>query len=401
MTTPRPVLIAGGGIGGLTAAIALDRAGLDTHVLERSAFTEESGAGIQLGPNATRILRALGVLDTLLPQTFRPDAVWLFDGMSGKKLATVPLGAVAERRYGAPYVTVHRADLHEALRTAAASGERSTLRPDFTVAQIDGDDGADGAAITGVSGETVRGAALIGADGLWSTVRNWVAPGAAPAFTGASAFRSLLPRETLPEPFSAPIVGLWLGPRGHVVHYPVRGGAALNVVAVTESGHEEQGWNRSAPRETVLGAFARWCDAPLRLLEAAPDWRAWSLFALRPLPRWHRGAAVLLGDAAHPVLPYLAQGAGLAIEDAAKLAALMGAARERPAAAYRAYWNIRRPRARRVQQTSRRLGRAYHMGDAFLGDVFRLSRNAILGLRGETATLRSFDWLYGAPGAEG
>jgi salicylate hydroxylase len=398
MKTPRPVLIAGGGIGGLSTAIALDRAGLEAHVLERSAFAEESGAGIQLGPNATRILRNLGVLDALLPQTFRPDAVWLFDGLSGKKLATVPLGEVAERRYGAPYVTVHRADLHEALKIVATAGERIALTPHFTVAHVDDEDGVG---VTRSGGETLQGTALVGADGLWSTVRNWVAPGAEPSFTGATAFRSLLPRKTLPEPFSAPIVGLWLGPRSHVVHYPVRGGAALNVVAVTESGHKEQGWNWSATRETVLGKFARWCDAPLGLLEAAPDWRAWSLFSLQPLPQWHRGATVLLGDAAHPVLPYLAQGAGLAIEDAAKLAALLGAAREGLSAAYPAYETIRRQRARRVQQTSQRLGLTYHMGDAFLGEVFRRSRNAILRLRGETATLRSFDWLYGGPGSEG
>ena len=398
MKTPRPVLIAGGGIGGLSTAIALGRAGLEAHVLERSAFAEESGAGIQLGPNATRILRTLGVLDALLPQTFRPASVWLFDGLSGKKLATVPLGDVAECRYDAPYVTVHRADLHEALRIVATAGERVALTPDFTVAQVDDEDDVG---VMSSDGETLKGAALVGADGLWSAVRNWVAPGAEPSFTGATAYRSLLPRETLQEPFSAPIVGLWLGPRSHMVHYPVRGGAALNVVAVTESGHKEQGWNRSATRETVLGRFARWCDAPLDLLEAAPDWRAWSLLSLQPLPQWHRGATVLLGDAAHPVLPYLAQGAGLAIEDAAKLAALLGAARERPAAAYPAYETIRRQRARRVQQTSQRLGLTYHMGDGFLGEVFRRSRNAILGLRDETATLRSFDWLYGGLDSEG
>lgn len=394
MTNSGPVLIAGGGIGGLTTAIALDRAGIEAEVLERSTFTEESGAGIQLGPNATRILRDAGVLDALLPQTSRPEAVWIFDGLSGRKLATVPLGDAAERRYGAPYVTVHRADLHEALRTVASAGKCISLTPDFTVAAI-GD--GDGVTVTGPDGETRAGAALVGADGLWSAVRGWVAPGVPPSFTGATAFRSLLPRAELPEPFSAPIVGLWLGPRTHLVHYSVRGGAALNVVAVTESGHSQEGWNRSAERDTVLGSFSRWCAAPRGLLETAPDWRAWSLFALPPLPHWHRGPAVLLGDAAHPVLPYLAQGAGLAIEDAAQLAGLLEANRDRYSAAYPAYEAVRRRRAARVQQTSRRLGWAYHMDDAFLGDFFRRSRNVILGLRSESATLQSFDWLYGGP----
>lgn len=395
MTTNRPLLIAGGGIGGLTTAIALDREGIESHILERSTFAEESGAGIQLGPNATRILQRLGVLDALEPQTFRPEAVWLFDGRNGKKLATVPLGAFAQKRYGAPYITAHRADLHEALRTVAAASAHVSLTPDFTVSRI-GDE--NGVTLTGSNGETRHACALVGADGLWSTVRGWVAPGLTPSFTGATAFRSLVPRDALPEPFSAPIVGLWLGPRSHLVHYPVRGGEAVNIVAVTEQGAKEEGWNRTAEKETVLGNFARWSAAPLGLLDAAPSWRAWSLFGLPPLPHWSRGAAVLLGDAAHPVLPYLAQGAGLAIEDAAELARLLGQAPAQLAHAFQAYETVRRPRATRVQQASKRLGRAYHMGDGFLGEIFRNTRNTILGLRSEAATLRGFDWLYGHGG---
>lgn len=398
MTTNRPVLIAGGGIGGLAAAIALDREAIDAQILERSNFGEESGAGIQLGPNATRILRRLGVLDALEPQAFRPEAVWLFDGRSGKKLSTVPLGDLAEQRYGAPYLTAHRADLHEALRTVAADSAHVSLTSEFTVSGIESDDGVS---VTGADGETRHGCALVGADGIWSTVRGWVAPGKVPSFTGATAFRSLVPRETLPEPFCAPIVGLWLGPRSHLVHYPVRGGSAVNVVAVTEQGESEVGWNRSAEKEAVLGNFARWSEAPIGLLDAAASWRAWSLFAVPALPRWSRGAAVLLGDAAHPVLPYLAQGAGLAIEDAAKLAELLGANRDQLSRAFQAYETVRRPRATRVQHVSRRLGRAYHMGDGFLGEIFRSTRNAILRSRSETGTLRGFDWLYGGPALDG
>ncbi len=392
MTDTRPVLIAGGGIGGLTAAVALDRENIEVQILERSSFTEESGAGIQLGPNATRILRRLGVLDALEAQMFRPEAVWLFDGRNGKKLATVPLGDLAEKRYGAPYIAAHRADLHEALRTVAADSAHVSLTPEFTVSDVH--DG-DGVTVTANDGGTRHGSALVGADGIWSTVRGWVAPCSNPSFTGATAFRSLVPRDTLPEPFSAPIVGLWLGPRTHLVHYPVRGGAAVNVVAVTEQGDKQEGWNRSAEKDTVLANFARWGKTPLRLLDAAPTWRAWSLFAVPALPHWSRGATVLLGDAAHPVLPYLAQGAGLAIEDAAKLAVLLGAHRSQPSHAFSDYETSRRPRATRVQQASRRLGRAYHMGDGVLGEIFRNTRNVILGLRSETAILRGFDWLYG------
>ena len=391
-------MIAGGGIGGLTAAIALDRGAIDAQALERSTFTEESGAGIQLGPNATRILRDLGVLDALEPHTFRPEAVWLFDGQNGKRLATVPLGDTAEQRYGAPYVTAHRADLHEALRTVASDAPHVTLTPGVTVTGVSDENGVS---VSSADGEMRAGSALVGADGIWSTVRNSVAPGASPAFTGATAFRSLVPRDALPEPFSSPIVGLWLGRRTHLVHYPVRGGSAVNIVAVTEAGEKEEGWNNAVEQQTVLDNFARWGRTPLGLIEAAPSWRAWSLFALPPLAHWSRGRAVLLGDAAHPVLPYLAQGAGLAIEDAAKLAQLMGATRTQPSETFATYEAIRRARATRVQRASKRLGRAYHMGSGIFGGAFRTTRNAILGLRGETATLRGFDWLYGWPNLGG
>ncbi|MEM8573296.1 MAG: FAD-dependent monooxygenase [Pseudomonadota bacterium] len=392
MTTHRPVLIAGGGIGGLATAVALDRQDIETHILERSSFTEESGAGIQLGPNATRILRQLGVLDALEPRTFRPEAIWLFDGRNGEKLATVPLGNVAEERYGAPYVTAHRADLHEALRLAASDAPHVALTSNATVTGIIEDEGVS---VTGPDGTTWRGSALIGADGIWSTVRRWVAPAATPAFTGATAFRSLLPRDSLPEPFSAPIVGLWLGPRTHLVHYPVRGGAAVNVVAVTEAGEKEEGWNNAVDKQTVLANFARWNRTPIDLLEAAPAWRAWSLLALPALPAWSRGRTALLGDAAHPVLPYLAQGAGLAIEDAVTLADRLRQSRAEPTQAFAAYESIRRPRATRVQRVSKRLGRVYHLGDSVFSDFVRISRNAVLKLRDEEATLRGFDWLYG------
>ncbi len=392
MTDQRPVLIAGGGIGGLTTAIALGRKDIDSQVLERSAFDNEAGAGIQLGPNATRILGPLGVLDVLMPKTFRPEAVWLFDGLSGKKLATVPLGDTAERRYGAPYLTAHRADLHEALRAAAANARHVTLTPNFTVASIE--DGG-GITVASLDGPSVQGSALVGADGIWSTVRKWIAPEASLSFTGATAFRSLLPLGSLPSPFSEPIVGLWLGPRTHLVHYPVRSGEALNVVAVTETGRKEEGWNRSVETETVRANFTRWCETAQGLLEFAPSWRAWSLFSLSALPQWHRGPITLLGDAAHPVLPYLAQGAALAIEDATTLADHLDAARGSPGAAFQAYERVRGVRADRVRRTSQRLGRAYHMGDAGLGGMARIARNAILGLRGADATLRGFDWLYG------
>lgn len=384
-----PVLVAGGGIGGLSAAVALARAGFDATVLERNALAEQSGAGIQLGPNATRILRSLGVLDLLEPQSFRPEAIWLFDGVSGRRLATVPLGDDAERRYNAPYLTLHRADLHAGLRAAAGAAAPVSLVSGFDVSGIDA---RESVTVANIDGTTMDGASLIGADGLWSTVRKWMAPDAALTFTGATAFRALLPRDGLPEPFASPVVGLWFGPGAHLVHYPVSAGSALNVVAVTESGQAREGWNQAADRAGLLSGFTRWCKESKSLLERAEGWRAWSLFQLPPLPAWSRGAVTLLGDAAHPVLPYLAQGAGLAIEDAAVLAQCVAADPGKPETAFQAYEHARRARALRLQATARRFGWIYHLrGPA------RLARNATLGLRSGTAALRQFDWLYRGP----
>jgi 3-hydroxybenzoate 6-monooxygenase len=382
-----PVLVAGGGIGGLSVSIALSRAGIDATVLERSIFSEESGAGIQLGPNATRVLRALGVLDLLLPQSFRPEAIWLFDGLSGRRLATVPLGDTIERRHGAPYLALHRADLHAGLRATAEAAAPVSLSSGFYVAGIKAEETIT---VANIDGTTMEGSSLVGADGLWSTVRKWLAPEAALSFTGATAFRALLPRHDLPEPLASPIVGLWLGPGAHLVHYPVRAGEALNVIAVTDGGQEAQGWNRAADRGSLLSGFTGWCKESKSLLESIDSWRAWSLFSLPSLPRWSNGAVTLLGDAAHPVLPYLAQGAGLAIEDAAMLAQCLTADPKNPATAFQAYEQARRGRAQRLQATAQRFGRIYHLrGPA------RLARNTALRLRSEATALRQFDWLYG------
>ena len=381
------VLIAGGGIGGLAAAIALGRRGIESEVLERSRFTEETGAGIQLGPNATRALKALGVLEAIEPHAFRPEAIWIYDGLSGRRLASVPLGRHAEDRYGAPYLTLHRADLHAGLRAAAESLGPVTLRPGFDVTAIDAQ-GADVLA-RGVDGSEAKGASLIGANGLWSTLRPLIMPEASLRFTGATAWRARLPRENLPAPFDAAVVGLWLGPRSHLVHYPVRGGDDLNVVAVTEGGAERQGWNQSGSAETLLSSFTRWTKDSKSLLERAAGWRSWSLYRLTPLRRFSVGRIALLGDAAHPVLPYLAQGAALAIEDAVTLAACIDAWQGDPPQAFRRYEALRRPRAARVQRQSRRFGRIYHLSGGL-----RLARNLVLERRSEAAALQRFDWLY-------
>jgi 2-polyprenyl-6-methoxyphenol hydroxylase-like FAD-dependent oxidoreductase len=380
-------LIAGGGIGGLAASIALARQGFDCEILERSHFAEETGAGIQLGPNATRALRALGAFDAIGRDAFRPEAIVIHDGVTGRKLTAMPLSATAEERYGAPYLTLRRADLHAGLRAALASQTGAALRTGFELSAIDLQ--GDRVVARATDGSEAKGACLIGADGLWSVLRPRISPGANLRFAGATAWRTQIPRATLPARFAEPVVGLWIGPRAHLVHYPVGGGADLNVVAVTMGGAGRQGWSEPGDAASLLASFAPWTKEAKSLLERADAWRGWSLYRLAGLERWSAGPLTLLGDAAHPVLPYLAQGAALAIEDGLALAACLASAPDDPASAFRRYEDLRRPRAARVQRASRRFGVLYH-----LGGPLAAARNFILALRRQETALRRFDWLY-------
>jgi 2-polyprenyl-6-methoxyphenol hydroxylase-like FAD-dependent oxidoreductase len=394
MTKPGPqsrVLIVGGGIGGLATSIALARNGMSATLLERSVFADETGAGIQLGPNATRILVELGILDAVEAVAFKPDLLRLFDGQSGGTLTSMPLGGVAEQRYGAPYLTFHRADLHAALLAVCRGLDSIDLRDGFDVTEVD--NCAGGVAARGADGSLVEGSSLIAADGIWSRLRDRMAPHAGLRFSGATAWRALLPRDQVPAPFDAPNVGLWLGPRAHLVHYPVRGGKDVNIVAVVEGGSAKQGWNLGAEPEILLPTFHRWASPAKALLESVEGWRCWSLFRLKPMHRWADGRVALLGDAAHPVLPYLAQGAALAIEDAVALAASLKTCGGDPASAFPLYESLRMRRAARVQTQAARFGRIYHLrGPA------ALARNFVLKRRRAETLLRGFDWLYGDAG---
>ncbi|MGC2341533.1 MAG: FAD-dependent monooxygenase [Methyloceanibacter sp.] len=395
MTTLRPqarVLVVGGGIGGLTTAIALSRNGMSATLLERSVFADETGAGIQLGPNATRALAELGAIDAVEAVAFRPDALRLYDGISGTALASMPLGVVAEKQYGAPYLTLHRADLHACLLATCRRLDSIELRDDFEVTEVEML--ADRVVATGAEGTKVEDGSLIAADGLWSRLRQRIAPRADLRFSGATAWRAILPRDQAPAPFDASEVGLWLGPRSHLVHYPVRGGKDLNVVAVFEGGTAKQGWNRRAEPDVLLPAFDHWASPAQNLLRMVETWRCWSLFRLEPLRRWSDGRMTLIGDAAHPVLPYLAQGAALAIEDAVTLAASLKACDGDPMVAFPRYEALRRDRAGQVQRQAARNGRLYHLR----GPV-ALARNFVLRQRRPEALLVDFDWLYGGKGS--
>ncbi|MEC9368245.1 MAG: FAD-dependent oxidoreductase [Pseudomonadota bacterium] len=384
----RPILIAGGGIAGLSAAIALAQAGRRVTLFERERRFTTAGAGIQLGPNATRRLMRWGVWERIAAKVVLPEAIYMGDGLTGRALASVPLGDHVRERYGAPYALLHRSDLQAGLMAAARAERRVTLKAGSQIVSFRRQDG--GIAARPDSGRAIAGDALLCADGLWSALRGSISPGAEPVFSGRTAWRSLIPVAGLPREWRRPAVHLWMAPDAHLVHYPVSGGQFVNVVAVIEDERATPGWNISGDADDLLAAFAQW-HRPLRdrLLARAPGWRRWALFTLPGPVRWTKGSAALMGDAAHPVLPFLAQGAALAIEDADMLARVIAESDSGMAVALARYEVARRDRAARVQRASANMGRTYH-----LSGPARAARNVVLRLAPPSRLLSRLDWLY-------
>ena len=382
-----PVLIAGGGIGGLATAIALARRGIPAHVLERRESFEEEGAGIQLGPNGTRILQSLGVVDALRPRAGVPECIRVRDGASGGELACLPLGTWIAERHGAPYWVVHRKDLHAALLKAARSEPLVALATGFAVAEAASNE--THAAVANGAGQTRTGRALVVADGVWSTIRAKLFETPIPRFSGRSAARSVIAREGLPAEVSATETGVWLFPNAHVVHYPVSGGEELAIIVVVNDDHGDQQW--SAPvHSSWVGDRLPACAKPLRaLIEAASAWKKWGLHRLPAQPSWTRGRIVLLGDAAHPVMPFLAQGGVLALEDAAVLSQEMAAEGPDVVEALRSYEHRRLPRAHHVADASRINGLIYH-----LSGPMAAARNLTLRMASGERIMSRYDWVY-------
>jgi salicylate hydroxylase len=385
MARVRTVVVAGAGIGGLAAAIGLARTGLRPVVLERADAIAEIGAGLQLSPNATRTLTQLGVLDALRPRAVEARALVVGNGESGGELARLPLTDMVER-YGAPYLLALRGDLQRALVTAAANLVDISLELGVEVT----DAATHTRAITVLCQRGRRdseeiGQALIGADGLWSRVRERLHGAAEPCFSGLVARRALIPAEDLPAAYREPDVRLWLGPRGHVVHYPVAGGERINLVAISAGDWTGKDWDAESGAQPFPG---RWAEMPGRLLAAATGFRRWALADRPPLRRWGAERITLLGDAAHPMLPFLAQGAAAALEDAVALSWWLAEADDVPAA-LRAYEAERVPRTTRLQAAARRTGALYH-----LRGPLGLARNMALRLAGARRLPARYDWVW-------
>ena len=378
------IVVAGAGIGGLTAALALAAAGARVTLLERRDALAEYGAGVQLSPNATRVLAGLDLLDRLSTIALDPQAVRVRRGRDGADLVRFPLGDYAVRRYGGPFLLILRPDLQRALAAeatirggielrfgvdvrAAATGPRGGVTIETTIGQVSADGFVDARGVG--SAEARR--------------------------SGRSAWRALVSAAGLMPDHLRPETNLWLGRRAHLVHYPVPGGDKVNVVAVVEEGapRDDAGtdlWSQPGRPDRLRRSFAGWHASALQLLDPRAEWRRWPLLAAAPLPRWSEGACTRLGDAAHPMLPFLAQGASQAIEDAGALAACLRIGADVPAA-FASYDQARRGHATRVQAASARQADIYHLGRPASD-----ARDLALHVLGGRRALARLDWLYGS-----
>jgi salicylate hydroxylase len=383
---PRSVAVIGAGIGGLAAALSLLKAGFDVHVFEQAAALAAVGAGIQIGPNASRILHRLGLAPALAKNAVRPQAVHQRRWEDGRMLQLAPLGPELEAAFGAPYYHFHRADLLAALE-GALPPERLHLGHRLTEI-IDRGDRVEAAF---ENGARVTASVLIGADGIHSAVRQHLFGAEQPQFTGCTAYRGLVPAERLAA-LQLPVVSNnWMGPGGHFVHYFVAGARLVNFVAVIErDAWTKESWTERGEVADALAAFARWHPQVRAIIAAADATFLWGLFDRAPLPRWSVGRVTLLGDACHPMLPFMAQGAAQAIEDGATLAAAL--LRHGPGEAEEAlclYERLRLPRASRLQALSRANKTRFHMPDG----PAQQQRDAEMASRGDRS-IEALRWLY-------
>ena len=397
MALSRTIVIAGAGIGGLTAALALAARGFRIVVLEKAERLEDVGAGLQLSPNASRVLVELGLAERLKLRAVVPEAVSIMSARAGGELLRMPLGEAAANRAGAPYWVVHRADLQAALAGAVADHPDVELKLGATFEDVAPH--AKGLTVVHRSGTIRRSdlaSALIGADGIWSTVRQHLFPEVQPRFSGLIAWRGTLDATQLPKDYTARRVQLWMGQNAHLVAYPIAGGRQINVVAVLPGTWNRPGWSTPGDPLEVMDAFAapRWPPTARMMLATVDSWRKWALFGVPEGCPWSKGPTALLGDAVHAMLPFAAQGAGMAIEDAAVLAQHLSVETAESAAditaALKQYGRARQARVRQVQRTARQQGRIYH-----LSGPLALARDLAIRALGPERMLARQDWIYG------
>ncbi len=386
--TPR-VAIVGGGIGGLAATLALNRRGIEATAYEQASRLSEIGAGLTLSPNALKAFRALGVEDAALEAGWQAEHQVIRSWRSGRVIVRQSRQAGVAARYGATFLTIHRADLLDILARALPTG---TVRLD---AECTGAETAGGVAVARFAdGTELEADAVIGADGIHSAVRESLFGPDAPHFTGCVCWRGLVPVDALPPALQDPDNVSWWGPNGHVVHYRVRRGELVNFVAhINSDAWTEESWTHECDQAELIETYARWHPSLARLFESSERYYKWALYDREPLTAWGRGRVTLLGDSAHPMLPYLGQGACMAIEDGCILAEAMARMPDDIEAALRIYERLRMPRTRRAQLGSRHRAKENHLASP----IARLRRDLSLAVRARFSadkTPLQSAWLY-------
>lgn len=388
----RPVLIAGGGIGGLAAALGLAQKGIASILLEKASALGEIGAGIQLGPNAFHAFDYLGVGEAARNMAVYIDQMRLMDALTAEEITHVDLGDAFRARFRNPYAVVHRGDLHGVLLKACRDHALIELRVSSEVVGYD----QDGSSVTArlASGERVMGSLLVGADGLWSNIRKSVAADGPPRVSGHSTYRSVIPTEQMPEDLRWNAATLWAGPKCHLVHYPLSGWKVFNLVVTCHNHAPEPVAGQSVTDDEVMRGFAHIHQRAQSIIRHGKNWKLWVLCDRDPVEKWIDGRVVLLGDAAHPTLQYFAQGACMALEDAVCLSHMLSQYPDDNATALQRYLSARFERTARIQLQSRAIGEHIYHPD---GEHARL-RNAIMSAKSSEDYYRDLEWLYGGTG---
>lgn len=389
------IIVAGGGIGGVSAAMGLANMGYQVTVLEQAPEFGEIGAGIQIGPNAFHAMDYLGVGDTGRAKAVYIDKLILMDGLTGDEVAHIDVDEPFRKQFSNPYAVIHRADLHEVFLKACQAHENVTLVNNQRV--VGYENTPNGAKVITESGDVFEGDAVIGADGVRSKIREQLTGGKDELkLSGHVAYRAVLDIDQMPEDLRWNAATLWAGPKCHMVHYPLQGWKTFNLVATFVTDISNVGSNEPGTREEILDRFGHIVPKARKLLEVPQNWRRWVLADRDPISNWVDGNVVLLGDAAHPTHQYFAQGACMAMEDSVMLAHQLEAHKGDFAKAFADYQKARIVRAYRVVLSSREIGKhVYHAeGPA------RLIRNAVLGHKSQQSFRDSLAWLYGGTGLE-
>ena len=386
-TSKAPVLVAGGGIGGLAAALALTRQGYAVKVLEQAAELGEIGAGIQLGPNAFSAFDALGIGELARGRAVYTDEMVMHDALDETLVGRIPTGAAFRQRFGNPYAVIHRADVHGSLLEGALATGRVELVTGTAVQRVE--QSVDGVTVFDAKGGQHRGLALVGADGVKSAVRRQYV-GDEARVSGHVVYRAVVDKADFPQDLQWNAAAIWVGPNCHLVHYPLRGGEQYNVVVTFHSRQAEEWSVREGSREEVQSYFEGICPRARQLIDLPKSWKRWATADRDPIAQWTYGNATLLGDAAHPTLQYLAQGACMAMEDAVTLGEALRVHGGDIDKAFTLYQRSRVARTARIVLSAREMGRIFHARG-----VERLVRNELWKGRTPERFYDAMEWLYG------